>query len=43
MDVKIEKELNQGLLNFIQDSPSMFHVIDNLKKRLEQAGFVERR
>lgn len=43
MDVKMEKELNQGLLNFIQDSPSVFHVIDNLKKRLEQAGFVERR
>lgn len=42
MDVKMEKELNQGLLNFIQDSPSVFHVIANLKKRLEQAGFVER-
>ncbi len=37
------KELNQGLLHFIQDSPSVFHVIDNLKRRLEGAGFVERR
>ncbi len=41
MDVKTEKELNRGLLNFIQTSPSVFHVIDNLKKRLEEAGFAE--
>ena len=38
-----EEELNRGLLRFIQDSPSVFHVIDNMKKRLEEAGFEERR
>ena len=43
MDSKIEEKLNQGLLQFIQDSPSMFHVIENMKKRLEGAGYVERR
>lgn len=43
MDSKIEEKWNQGLLQFIQDSPSMFHVIENMKKRLEAAGFVERR
>ncbi|MDE6518494.1 MAG: M18 family aminopeptidase, partial [Acetatifactor sp.] len=43
MDDKMEENLNQGLLKFIQDSPSVFHVIDNMKKRLEEAGFAERR
>jgi len=43
MDGKTEESLNQGLLKFIQDSPSVFHVIDNMKKSLEEAGFVERR
>lgn len=43
MDSMIEEKLSQGLLQFIQDSPSMFHVIDNMKKRLEEFGFVERR
>ena len=38
-----EEELNQGLLQLIQDSPSVFHVIDNMKKRLEEAGFEEHR
>lgn len=41
MDSKMEEKLNQGLLQFIQDSPSMFHVIDNMKRRLERAGFAE--
>lgn len=41
MDVKTEIELNRGLLDFIQASPSVFHVIDNLKKRLEEGGFAE--
>lgn len=36
-----EEELNRGLLQFIQDSPSVFHVIDNMKKKLEAAGFEE--
>ena len=43
MDSKMEEKLNQRLLQFIQDSPSMFHVIENMKKRLEGAGYVERR
>ena len=43
MDNKLEQKWNQGLLQFIQDSPSMFHVIENMKKRLEEAGFVEHR
>ena len=43
MEGKREEQLNRGLLEFIQDSPSVFHVIDNLKKRLEKAGFAERR
>lgn len=43
MDRKREEQLNRGLLDFIQKSPSVFHVIGNLKKRLEEAGFVERR
>lgn len=43
MGGKMEESLNQGLLQFIQDSPSVFHVIDNMKKRLEEAGFEERR
>ena len=43
MDSKKVESINQGLLRFIQDSPSVFHVIDNMKKRLEEAGFAERR
>ena len=43
MDGKREEQLNRGLLEFIQESPSVFHVIENLKKRLEKAGFAERR
>lgn len=41
MDGKTEKEQNLGLLNFIQASPSVFHVIENLKKRLDEAGFAQ--
>ncbi len=41
MESRKEDSLNQGLLQFIQDSPSMFHVIDNMKKRLEGSGFAE--
>lgn len=32
MDSKKVESINQGLLRFIQDSPSVFHVIDNMKK-----------
>lgn len=41
MEEAREEELSRGLLQFIQDSPSVFHVIDNMKKRLEEAGFEE--
>lgn len=43
MDRKAKEHFNRGLLKFIQDSPSMYHVIDNMKKRLEEAGFVQLR
>lgn len=43
MDSKKSESINQGLLQFIQDSPSVFHVIDNMKNRLKEAGFLERR
>lgn len=43
MDRKAKEHFNRGLLKFIQDSPSMYHVIDNMKKRLEEAGFSQLR
>ncbi|MFG6355735.1 MAG: M18 family aminopeptidase [Acetatifactor sp.] len=43
MERKTEEQYNRGLLEFIQNSPSMFHVADNMKKRLEEAGFVQLR
>ncbi len=36
-----EKDLCRGLLTFIEQSPSCFHVIDNLKSELEKEGFCE--
>jgi aspartyl aminopeptidase len=32
---------NIGLLNFIKESPSPFHAIDNIKKELKESGFTE--
>ena len=43
MERKTEEQYNRGLLEFIQNSPSMFHVADNMKKRLEEAGFAQLR
>lgn len=40
---KREAEINQGLLRFIEESPSVFHVIENMKKRLREAGYRELR
>lgn len=37
----MEKDNAKKLLDFIQQSPSVFHVIDNMKKLLETAGFQE--
>ena len=34
------KKDTEGLLQFIQKSPSTYHVIENLRESLEQAGFV---
>lgn len=42
-DKEFSEKITRGLLQFIQDSPSMFHVIENIKKRLAEAGFEERR
>lgn len=33
--------LNQELFNFIEESPSVFHVVENIVKRLENDGFKE--
>ena len=30
----------QGLLDFIQESPTCYHAVESAKKRLEEAGFV---
>lgn len=38
MDGKREEQLNRGLLEFIQESPSVFHVIENLKKGWRRPG-----
>lgn len=37
----IDKENAKKLLDFIQQSPSVFHVVDNMKKLLEASGFQE--
>ena len=37
----MDEKLTQGLLEFIQNSPSMFHVIENIKNRLQEVGFQE--
>ena len=43
MDVKMEAMRKDALdlLQFIEESPSVYHVIDNMKKRLEAAGLEE--
>ena len=35
------QENAEKLLDFINRSPSVFHVIDNMKKELTAAGFCE--
>lgn len=37
----MEKDNAKKLLDFIQQSPSVFHVIDNMKMQLDDAGFQE--
>lgn len=33
----------EKLLTFIDESPSVYHVVDNIKKKYENAGFLERK
>ena len=33
------KDINAGLCDFIQASPTPFHVVENLSKRLQEAGY----
>ena len=33
------KNIQDGLLNFLENSPSMFHVIDSIRKILEKEGY----
>lgn len=35
----MSRDLNREMLSFIEQSPSCFHVIENLRKRLEAEGF----
>ena len=35
------RETSENLINFIEKSPSAFHVIDNMKSELKDAGFEE--
>lgn len=34
-------EINKGLLNFIEKSPSLYHVIENFKNMLLETGFTQ--
>lgn len=36
-----DRELSEGLLDFIQKSPSMFHTVQTIRETLDAAGFVE--
>ncbi len=38
-----DKDLCRGLFDFIEHSPSCFHVITNMKEKLDGAGFTELR
>lgn len=38
-----ETDAAEGLLRFIEESPSVYHVIDNIRKMLLEKGFVELR
>ena len=37
--MKTQKHMAEQLLDFIEKSPSCFHVIDHMKEELEKAGF----
>lgn len=40
-NMKEYKTISKELLQFIEDSPSCFHVVDNIKKMLKKAGYEE--
>ena len=35
------KQISNELLNFIKNSPSCYHAIDNMKQSLDENGFCE--
>lgn len=41
MNRELTMEINKGLLNFIEKSPSLYHVIDNFRNMLREAGFTQ--
>ena len=40
MEIKMNQNLNTELFDFIRNSPSVFHVIRNISKKLTEAGFI---
>lgn len=41
MNRELTLEINRGLLEFIEKSPSLYHVIDNFKNMLLEEGFTQ--
>ena len=41
MNRELTLEINMGLLDFIEKSPSLYHVIDNFKNMLLEEGFTQ--
>lgn len=39
--MKTQEEITEGLLSFIAESPSTFHAVESIKKRLLSAGYAE--
>ena len=37
----MEEKMNQELLNFIAASPTAWHAVENLARRLREAGYRE--
>ncbi len=41
MNVSREKEFAQELIDFVYDSPTAFHAVDNARRILDKQGFIE--
>ena len=41
MNRELTLKMNRGLLDFIERSPSLYHVIDNFKNMLLEEGFTQ--